>query len=182
MYDYTPNERIVDRAISIWIEMLKTPKYDNLGTNSRESAESIFSNRMASALAASIPKNNTDEVLTKFGQELKPFLMGTGDLSGTEYSHMSNRPMAYLSVDYHPDAILALAAQRAGLKMKFPWKTSMYVGEDYISVRNGYGASGMYHYPLSGDRWLVTALSGEDIKKIIALVEAGKLDLNLNPT
>lgn len=176
---YIPNERIVKRAAQVWMEMLGAPKYDNLGPNSPESPESKFRNGIASTMAASLPKNNTPEVLQRFGEELtkimlKPFKFTAHD--GTEHEYQAAN---YLTVDYHPDAPLREAAKRAGLEMQFPWKTSMFLEEDYLSVSAGYGAPSVYHYPLQNDRWLVTRLNGPDIGKIIELVEAGFLDLEL---
>ena len=185
MYGYTPNERIVDRAVALWIEMLSAPKYDNLGENSPESRESTMQSVLASVLTSELPKNNTSEVLLRFGVELKKMLMAPTEIKFTNYRNeetITTQLYNYLSVDYHPDVPLSAAAERAGLKMHFPWKTSMFLDEKYLYVSYGYGAPHVYHYPLSSDRWLVTALSGDDVGKIVALVEAGKLDLNLNAT
>jgi hypothetical protein len=183
MYEYTPNERIVDRAVAIWVELLTKPKYDNLGKNSGESATSQMQNTMASVLAERCPKNNTSDVLTRFAKELKPFLMEPTEYTTVNYKKETvteKRMFNYLSVDYHPDIPLAMAAERAGLTMQFPWKTSMFIDNNYVSVSNGYGAERIYHYPLSNDRWLAAAISGDDVVKIIKLVEDGVLDLELN--
>ena len=170
---YKPNPRIVDRAVALWIEMLRAPKYDNLGPNSPEGFGVVLSNTMASVLAHAAPKNNTPEVLARFGAELKGILLHgfTTTNLGRSYHHIPT----YLSVDYEPDTCLAAAAERAGLKMEFPWKTSMAIDENSLSIVNGHSAPQEYHYPLSGDRWLVTRLRGEDMSKIIALVEGGVL-------
>lgn len=46
-----------------------------------------------------------------------------------------------LRCDYGPDIKLGLAAEKAGIDcVKFPWKTSMYIDNDEISVSDGYGA------------------------------------------
>lgn len=183
---YTPNERIVDRAVAVWIALLEKPKYDNLGKNSGESPDSILANTMASMLASQCNRNNTPEVLTKFGVELKKLLMNE-----TEYEYKSwkeGEPSTFhkmlpshLSVDYHPDATLAMAAELVGLDMQFPWKTSMTLSETYLCVSCGYGAGYEYHYPLKDGRWLVGQLSGDDVSKIIDLVEEGTLNLDLTP-
>lgn len=174
--EYVPNERIVDRACALWVAMLKNPRYDNLGEDSPESPESIFANKMSSVLAAAIPKNNNDTILAAFAAALKRRLMeGEPSTGGGKRYH------SYFSVDYGPDKILSDSAQEAGLKMEFPWKTTMSLGADYVSVGYGYGAPYVYHYPLSNDRWLETTLSGRDIKKVIDLVERGILDTKLQP-
>lgn len=170
---YKPNPRIVDRAVALWIEMLRAPKYDNLGPNSPEGFGVVLSNTMASVLAHAAPKNNTPEVLVRFGEELKKILLH--GLTITSLGQPYHHTPTYLSVDYEPDTYLATAAKRAGLEMGFPWKTSMTLDGKSLSVTNGYGAPQEYHYPLSGDRWLVTRLCGEDVSKIIALIEGGVL-------
>lgn len=177
--EYQPNERIVDRAVALWMTMLSRPKYDNLGANSPESPDSILSNTMAAVLAAASPKNNTPEVLQRFGEQLRKILLaplewGYTDPHTKETKTHSNL-FSRLEVDYHPNAPLRTAAERAGLKMEFPWKTFMQLTPEHLYLGYGYGATYVYHYPLSGERWLVTTLCGEDIAKIIALVEAGVL-------
>lgn len=184
MWDYTPNERIVDKAVELWISMLSDPKYDNLGKNSQESFESRVQNTMASVLAKKLQKNNTPEVLARFGMELKKFLMEPTEYTYTSYDKVvktEKQLFRYLSVDYHPDTPLRIAAELAGLNMEFPWKTSMYLDENFVSVVYGYGDARTYYYPLSNDGWLTTTLNGEDISKIIKLVEDGYLDNSLAP-
>ena len=69
-----------------------------------------------------------------------------------------------LHVDYGPDMLLSQAAEEAGLKMEFPWKTNMWLHNDCVAVRNGYAAPVQYHYPLDEDsqQWCVTTMSGTD--------------------
>lgn len=46
-------------------------------------------------------------------------------------------------VDYHPDGILCDAAEKAGVSLgmtTLPWKTTMWINGDKVSVRCGYGA------------------------------------------
>lgn len=47
-----------------------------------------------------------------------------------------------LDVDYHPDMLLYTAAQIAGIddNMSFPWKTSMRITKNKVSVSEGYAA------------------------------------------
>jgi hypothetical protein len=188
MYGYTPNERIVDKAVELWISMLSKPKYDNLGTDLRgQTFEEFAPSLLAAALTDKLPKNNTPDVLVRFGAELKKFLMEPTEYTYTNYKGevvKDTRLFNYLSVDYHPDTALAIAAERAGLKMEFPWKTHMTLTETYVCVSNGYGAPYVYYYPLSSQsnyKWLATTLNGEDISKIIKLIEGGYLDDKLNP-
>ena len=180
MYEeYKPNEVIVDRAVELWIDMLKYPKYDNLGPNSPESTYSKHVNGMASMLATRAPKNNTPEVLEAFGRELKAILIGP-----FEWSNGSNRyvdTVNELHVDYQPDIYLDTAAKRSGLKMEFPWKTNIRLYNDSLSLSYGYGAETVYHYPLLNNKWLITTLSGSDIVKIKSLIERKIITLELRP-
>lgn len=158
---YKPEEKIVDRAVELWKRMLKNPKFDN--------GDSSPTGFFAGAMAKMIPNNATDEVLQAFGEHLKNALMNIDPEYKSEYYH------SYLSVDYGPDKVLHTAAEKAGLKMEFPWKTTMHLWTDHVSVSAGYGAESIYHYPLSDGRWLMTTLSGSDISKIIAYCEGQEL-------
>jgi hypothetical protein len=163
-----PNEKTVDRAIEIWKRLLIKPKYDNLGPRLFDyTPEEAMPNLMATILAAKLPNNSTEEVLIKFGESLKIRLMNEMKQRGY--------PCAYLRVDYDPDTVLKGAAEDAGLKTQFPWKTSMHIDEKYVSVACGYQAPCIYHYPMPNDRWLMTSLHGtpEDIQKLVQLAEEG---------
>ncbi len=159
--------------------MLRNPKYDN-GDNS-------FAGMVTQTLAHMVreAKPTSMDAIDRFGVELKKILMAP--LEWEAKSYRQGEPTTkyttlfdYMSVDYGPDIPLSEAAKRAGLEMEFPWKTSMRLCENYISLSYGYGAPYVYHYPLSDDRWLVTTLSGNDIGKIISLIEDGVLDLDLS--
>lgn len=52
-----------------------------------------------------------------------------------------------LGVDYHPDYMLQLAAQDAGIKTLdgfLSWKTRMWISNGEVKVREGYGAPMVY--------------------------------------
>jgi hypothetical protein len=147
------NKRIVERAADLWVKLLQNPRYDN-GDSSQQGG-------MAAALAVTLPSNATDERLAAFRTELIRLLMQPG-----------SRGM--LDVDYQPDRTLSAAAKVAGLEMQFPWKTTMFLEEGYLSLTAGYGAGAVYHYPLKDGRWLVTRLQGGDIDKVIDYVQGGK--------
>ena len=158
MRNYTPNERIVDRAVELWKRALANPKYDN--------GDSSLGGIMTAGLAGQLPTNATPEVLKKFGDHLKSLLMNPDRQYGNKDIYIS-----YLAVDYHPDLCLAEAAEKAGLKMEFPWKTYMYLTSENVCFAQGYCAPHVYHYPLSGGKWLITTLQGEDINKVIKWCE-----------
>jgi hypothetical protein len=183
--EYKPNPIIVCRAASVWVEMLAAPKYDNLGTNSPEPPSAIIANKTASLLAGMTPKNNDPETLEKFRVALIDVLSGPLEWEDTFCNppHKYTTTFSHLGVDYHPDIPLCEAAKRAGLEMTFPWKTTMWLYADCLSVSNGYAAPSMWHYPLgadpSADNWLVTTLQGEDVKKVIALIQSGVITKEL---
>jgi len=165
---YKPNGRIVDRAVELWMGFLSDPQYEN-GDRGQASV-------MAGQMAQMTPKNNTPDKLRRFADELRVLLMNPGAENGlSEYDAM------ILHSDYGPSVALEMAALRSGLKMLFPWKTSLCIYEDHLSVRAGYGADHVFHYPLKDGRWLVARLEGEDVAKVVALVEAGVITPELEP-
>ena len=171
-YGYTPNERIVDRAVEIWKRLLREPKFDN--------GDKSFTGLMGQTFAGMVndkTNNSTDEILDKFGVELKVLLMSEVTLEELQGKPPAEKPFPYyhnsLGVDYGPDWILSAAAQRAGLTTQFPWKTNMSISENYVCLGSGYAAPWVYHYPLKDGRWLLAKLSGEDVAKVIEYVEGG---------
>lgn len=172
MRDYTPNELILNRAAKWWADALRNPKFDNLG-DGPASAQERMTSGLAGMMASSIHKTPTDQNLEKFQKELAKSLATP---RGSGFFEQS------LHVDYGPDQILANAATAAGLeKIQFPWKTGMWIDSNSFSVRYGYGAASLFFYPLTGGRWLTTYLSGQDIGKVIEAVEAGKIELAIEP-
>jgi hypothetical protein len=156
-----PSDLLVKRAVELWKRMLRSPKFDS-GDNGPTGG-------MASMLASMIPTNTTEELLDAFGEELAKKILAPSEHNRDYY------PNTGLHVDYGPDKNLSDAAEAAGLKVQFPWKTNMWIGEDYISVRYGYSAEVVYHYPLNDGKWLVTYLSGSEIEKIKKFVADGTL-------
>lgn len=56
---------------------------------------------------------------------------------------MKENPRWGFGVDYDPDKILTDAAEAAGVDLgvaSLPWKTMMFIHEETVSVRCGYGA------------------------------------------
>jgi len=153
---YTPNEKIIDHAVALWKKALHLPVYD-AGYGGMGLA-------MAMLQLSKGPNNSTDEVLEKFGVELKKLLMvgkPIPDSDGkVEY-------IDYLRVDYDPCKTLSKAAQIAGLETAFPVKTTMYIYNDHVKFSIGYGQPGEIHYPLKDGRWLVTSLQGDDMSIIL---------------
>ncbi len=72
----------------------------------------------------------TPEAIDRFEQELAEIIVEEAG----EYTFM------HIGVDYHPDGVLAQAANRARIDVDFalPWKTSMWIEKDRITVSLGY--------------------------------------------
>jgi hypothetical protein len=161
---YTPNEIIIDRAVEIWKRAVRNPTYDMFAKND------VTSDRTTEVMCASLAtmgnKNNKDEnVLQKFGEELKKILM-------TKNENFDSYPRR-LDVDYHPCNELQRAAINSGLKVNFPIKTNMSIGEDSLSFTMGYAAPYVKHYPMPNGKWLLTDLSGEDVQHVIKHITDG---------
>jgi hypothetical protein len=144
-------------AAELWKQMLRSPKYDN--------GDNTFGGTVASVLATKIPSNVTEEKLEAFGEHLVKGILATAE----EWGSVS------LYVDYGPTQELSDAADAAGLKMEFPWKTDVTVEAGKVGVRQGYAAEAVYHYLLDDGRWLLASLCGADVEKIKRYVTDGTL-------
>lgn len=162
MKQYVPNPLIVDRAVAIWRKLVENPKHDNMGDTG--TPQERFTMAMGSSLAKLIPNTASQPgVLDKFCEALRAALLKEEKVSygsGSRYEQS-------MHVDYGPDQTLANAAEAAGLKLEWPWKTNMWLAEDSLSLRYGYAAPQVFHYPIDDGRWVVTRLSGEDIKLVL---------------
>jgi hypothetical protein len=160
--DYTPDERVIDRVVSLWIGALRDPKYDN--------GDTTGGSAISAAVVSCRSKNNDDATLARFGAELKKRLMNQFTTPPSrEGGEPYTRWITSLGVDYGPDAVLSEAAKAAGLKMEFPWKTRMSFSTDNVNFREGYGALDVFHYPMPEGGWLTTTLSGskEDVAALV---------------
>jgi hypothetical protein len=137
----------IDKAVELWKDMLRRPKFDN-GDPSRAGG-------LATIMAAMIPTNTDDARLEAFGVSLKRKL---------EIPSRNGYYESILGVDYGPDAILAGAAREAGLDCQFPWKTVMWIEDGHVSVRNGYGAPIVHHYLEPDGTWTATLDRREEAK------------------
>jgi len=157
---YQPNPIIVARAVDLWKRALAAPKYQH----ERPEFATLMTD-MQSMMAARIPKNNTPDVLDKFGAALHELLLKPDE---------NGRHVDYLGVDYGPDSTLQAAADVAGLRMEFPWKTRMYLLSDCVSFSIGAGGHTLYHHPMPNGRWLLAPRHIEhDLGEIARRVDAG---------
>ncbi len=177
--EYVPNEKIVDRAVEIWIRALRNPTYD-VGLSKDPSPSAGMGLALMHMVASNLNKNNQEEeVLAKFGQELKKLLMNK-QVSVHNPNYV--RYIKILDVDYHECETLSQAAKAADLKMMFPTKTTMHIYDDCVEMKMGYAAPYDRHYPLPDGRWLITSLTGKDIQHVIHHFATGEpLKLEIEP-
>ncbi len=125
-------EAQIDAAAKWWKERLRKPKFQLLTEAERRDPRESGA-AFAEVLATVTHKDLTDEQLDRFEEELKAGLRAL------------ETPPYCIAVDYHPDAILGDAAERAGIKcgmmITFPPKTRMYFEAGRVSASCGYGVA-----------------------------------------
>lgn len=112
----------VKAAIDWWANAIVSPKFDN-----GEALPALFAFLMAGAA-----KEYTPAEIKTFKEALAKGIQ----------DEMSKYGRCNLSVDYHPCRVLARAGNLIGVNdmIGYPGKTDMYVSEEKVSVRAGYGA------------------------------------------
>lgn len=69
-------------------------------------------------------------------------------LAETIKEKVENGGSITLSVDYHPDYILSSIANETGVSASgFPWKTTMWVKSNHVSVSTGFAAPAKTIFP-----------------------------------
>ena len=134
-------------ASNWWADAIKNPSFDN-----GDPFTSIF----ATLLTADMDKPSNDKV-----EKFKKYLADE-----IRKGIIENPNYFTLSVDYDPDEHLSKAASKAHLDTSvasFPWKTTMFVTRDKVSVRAGYGAAEEVLYDANQSSM---SDDGENIKKI----------------
>ena len=121
------NKNVAQKAAKWWADQLRgNAKLDN-GDNSITGAMTFG---LAAMLQETEKQKQSPELVNKFELELTNVIM-------------EQDRIWTIGVDYHPDGLLQEAADRAGLPLgmsTLPWKTTMWVDEEKVSVRCGYGA------------------------------------------
>lgn len=172
MKDYVPNPLFVARAVALWVEMLSTPSTPSV-TTLMDPTFDLF--------AKEEPKDQS-KMLAAFAVELHDVLMHPLKYSNPfDDSKSTLKIFDQTTVDYEPNPPLREAARRAGFQGPWPPKCRVFLRPNCLEVCVGYGGPFQYHYPLSDGRWLVAHLTGPDVPKIVALIEAGHIDLDLKP-
>lgn len=131
VYEWSPSKGQVDAAVAWWSVAVSSPKFSALTKEERQDPRErpmVF----AEGLAQCLVKPIADSALRTFESALASRI----------YDLARERGRVFLSVDYHPDPILAGAAADAGIpEGNFPWKTWMrFLPDGSVSVKYGYGA------------------------------------------
>ncbi len=114
-------------AANWWANIIVNPKFDN-GDDSNADGMAFLLTMMVNS-KSSISKEQIDI----FRKELADIIV--------EQMKSSRNGECNLDVDYEPDMLLHEAAHKAGIDdMGFPWKTSMVISKDKVSVSVGYAA------------------------------------------
>ncbi|MGN7710802.1 hypothetical protein [Agrobacterium radiobacter] len=171
---------IIERAVELWCRALRKPRFDN-GDNSDAGFFTAGLAYMNADTAAGT--SELDQAIERFREALVNNMKFARDHEGDPTGKLGQYgPETYyfdkcLSTDYGPDKSLREAADQAGIPHKlFSWKSSVNVYDPAaVCASFGYAAPAIYHYPLSGGRWLITKLRGEDMPLIIKAVEEGRL-------
>ncbi len=120
-------EETAKKAAKWWGDQLRgSSKLDN-GDNSLTGVNTFL---LAAMLQEKEKQKQSTELVDAFEEELTKALL-------------KDNPSWGFGVDYHPDAILSDAADAAKLPLgmtTLPWKTTMWIQDDKVKVRCGYGA------------------------------------------
>lgn len=118
----------VTAAVNWWADKLKSCKQSGLSAEERrDPANSSY--QFAEMLMTLNKPKVSDEQIEKFKTSLSEQII--------------NLKPYCISVDYHPDAYLGTALDAAGISVEMgtlPIKTTMWLDDDKVQVRYGYGA------------------------------------------
>lgn len=115
------NKEAAKAAADWWANQLSGTKFDN-----GEPMHGI----LAQMVSDGLPKLSDDQI-SRFRKELLKAICEA------ECHHD-----LFISVDYHPCAILRIAGEAAGIDVgdRLPWKTGMKVSDKNVTIACGYGA------------------------------------------
>ena len=115
-------------AVNWWANAIVNPKFDS-GDDRTNNGMSFLMTMVVNS-----KKSITKEQIDNFKKELANAIV--------EKINSSTNGECYLNVDYDPDVLLSTAAKNAGMSStEFPWKTSMTVSKNAVSVLAGYTAT-----------------------------------------
>lgn len=115
-------------------------KFRNVGPGNFNNGDSSSAGGMAMIMATMLAMDSepSAQAIDLFEQKL----------ADTIKEHVESRGSMTLSVDYGPDYILGSLARETGVSTNgFPWKTTMWVEKDKVSVSAGYAAPTKIIFP-----------------------------------
>lgn len=116
-------------AANWWADKVIAPKFDN----GEQSGTGFMIKAMAELLVEPVTENQRELFVSYLSKEIEVKL--------------SENKRVILSVDYHPDLLLADAATFAEISLdNFPWKSCMWISKNHISVCYGYMKAEQYIY------------------------------------
>ena len=121
-------EKYYDVASKWWADKLRSVSPGNFNNGDSSSIGG-----MAMILATILAEDSkpSNEAIDLFEEKL----------AATIKKDVEKRGSMTLSVDYNPDWVLSGIAQEAGVSTSgFPWKTTMWIEGEKVSVSAGYGA------------------------------------------
>lgn len=117
-----------------WTNVLTSPKLDNGDTSETGQTTALM------GLLAQVSRPQPADGLEAFGVILSEQLAA---LLQEDNGYVARYGIT-LDVDYNPDRLLSECAERAGLRTglaSWPWKTTMWVKPDEVTVSYGYRAA-----------------------------------------
>lgn len=158
-------DKLINKAVDIWCEALKQPKFDNGDGSITGAMTHLVANDLIAKTNESEPE--LDKKILLFKEYLTAYLIEKSKKEGSYFWES-------LSCDYGPDKNLQFAADKACIPhVLFSAKSSVDINETFLEVKFGYGVKNTNYYPLPDGRWLKTTLRGDDMEKVINSVING---------
>jgi len=135
------DKNVSQKAAKWWADQLR-------GTAKLDDGDNTLEGKMRAENAAMLQETEkqkqSPELINKFELELANIiLVDNFDFELTNTIMMGQERIWKIGVDYHPDGLLQEAANRAGLPLEMttlPWKTTMWIEDEKITVHCGYSA------------------------------------------
>lgn len=174
-------EVLVARAVELWCRELKSTRYINGEVNPLVEATALARIEISQSSI-----DDLDRRIEIFRGHLTSNLMNCyhRHLESPDFKRYGTYFYGELDTDYHPNKLMADAADLSGIPHKlFSVKSSVAIMNGYIECKFGYAQGYTYQYPLGDGRWLTTTLKGskEDMDKILtSVVNGNPLDLTVD--
>lgn len=145
------DQKLLNAAVDWWSEQITGRKlnWDNGAQNEGSEEDRKMGSMMwmmGNIVANQARQDITDEKILKFKESLLSQIKERDERDEKYFSNSTEDSKQYrsiiLSVDYGPGEFLAEAARKAGIDLNvFPCKTVMWINQNKVSARLGYGAA-----------------------------------------